>query len=269
MIEEQQMAGLLAADVRAAPLHLLVHVAVADLRLDDPDAGRGERFVEPEVRHHGRHHHVAREPLRAREVTRGDRERVVAVADLPGVVDRDEPIAVAVEREADRGAAGAHLVLELLGVERAEAGVDVDAVRPCADRQHPGAEPAEHARRHAVGRAVGAVERDRDRAEIEGEAAAEELDVLGLGAVVVHERPDLRAPGAWCPIRRGEPLLDLDLPRVRELGAFGREELDAVVLERVVRGAEHDAAMSLQAACQKGDARRREHPDRKAIGAGR
>ena len=185
------------------------------------------------------------------------------------MVDRDQPVAVAVEREADRGAGGAHSGPELLGMERAEARVDVHAIGAGADRQHPGAESAKHPRRHPVRRPMGAVDGDREGAEIEGEAATEELHVLGLGTVVVDRRADLRTASAGRPVQRVQPLFDFSLPCVRELGAFGREQLDAVVLERIVRGTEHDAAMSRQAARQEGDARRREHPDGKAIGAGR
>jgi len=67
---------------------------------------------------------------------------------------------------------------------------------------------------------VGAVERDRDRAQIEREAAAEELDVLGLGLSVVDQRADLFATSPRRTIRSRQPLLDLGLPRVRELGAL-------------------------------------------------
>ena len=46
MIEEEQVTGLLAAQVRADAQHLLEHVAVPDLRLDDADAGLAQRLVE-------------------------------------------------------------------------------------------------------------------------------------------------------------------------------------------------------------------------------
>ena len=42
---------MLAAEVRAAPLHLLVDIAVADLCLDDLDAPAFSRLVEAEFGH--------------------------------------------------------------------------------------------------------------------------------------------------------------------------------------------------------------------------
>ena len=107
------MAGLLAAEIRAEPLHLLGHVAVADLRLDHADPAGLEGLVEAEVGHDRGHDDVLLQTLARGHVPPGDRERVVTVADLAGVVDRDEPVAVAVERESDRRSAGAHLLLEL------------------------------------------------------------------------------------------------------------------------------------------------------------
>ena len=106
VVGEQQVAGLLAAEVGAQPLHLLVHVAVADLRLDDADAGRlAEHSSSPRLAMTVVTTVLALSRPRVGHVPRGDGQHVVAVADLAGVVDRDQPIAVAVEGEADVGAA--------------------------------------------------------------------------------------------------------------------------------------------------------------------
>src|SRR5207302_2579597 len=172
-VEEQEMARLLAAQVGAELLHLLVHVAVPDLRLDDADARGAEGLVEAEVRHHGGDDDLALEPAARGEVTPRDRERVVAVADLPGRVHGDEPVAVAVEGEAHRRAAAADLFLEGFGVERADALVDIGPRRPRAERQDPRAEPPEGARRHTIRRAVGAVEDDRNAAAVARDCVAE------------------------------------------------------------------------------------------------
>src|SRR5204862_288633 len=79
------------------------------------------------------------------------------------------------------------------------------------------AEPPEDARRHAIGRAVGAVEHDGEPAEVEREGPAEEVDVVRLRARVGDEAAD---PGAARPGRAVlalEALLDLVLPGVGEL----------------------------------------------------
>src|SRR5439155_24639651 len=192
----------------------------------------------------------------------------VAVADRARVIDGDESIAVAVEREADRGAPGAHRPLQSLGMERPAAGVDVPAIGAGTDRQDAGAEPPEDARRHAIRRAVGAVEHDREPAELEREGPAEEVDVVRLRARVGDEAADPGAPRARRAVLALEALLDLVLPGVGELRALRGEQLDAVVLERVVGRAEHDSAVGAKPFREERDRRGREHADRVALGTG-
>src|SRR5437870_2502237 len=71
-----------------------------------------------------------------------------------------------------------------LGMERAAPGVDVGAVGPARRAHHAGPQAPEEPRRDPIGGAVGAVERDGEAAEVEGEAVAQELHVVRLGAIV-------------------------------------------------------------------------------------
>ena len=93
------MARLLAAEHAALAQQRLEHVAVADVGRDDADAVLAHQRVEAEVRH-----------LRDRdevdaEVEREDRDDLVAVDELAALVDREHPVAVAVERDAEVEAA--------------------------------------------------------------------------------------------------------------------------------------------------------------------
>src|SRR5207249_563934 len=141
-------------------------------------------------------------------------------------------------------------------------------VGPRRHGHHARAEPPEDARPHAERRAVRAVDDHGESGEVQRETAREEVDVVLLRAVVVDEAADVGAVRARRHVRRRQPCLDLLLPRVGELRALRREELDAVVLERVVGGGEHDAAVGIERAREERDARRREHADRVAVGAG-
>ena len=67
-----------------------------------------------------------------------DREDLVSVDDLAGVVDREAPVGVPVEREADVGAVLEDGLLQDLDVGRAAAVVDVGAVGLGTDRHHLG-----------------------------------------------------------------------------------------------------------------------------------
>ena len=63
--------------------------------------------------------------------------------------------------------------------------------------------------------------------------------------------------------------LDLALDVVRELEAVRAEELDAVVLERVVRGRDHHAEIGPHRARQHGDGRRRHRAEQEHVHADR
>ena len=154
------VAGLLAAERPAALAQRLEHVAVADRRGRDLDAGVAHRGVEAVVRHHRHRDAAARQPPGGAQVQRGERDQLVAVDDRAVAVDGEHAVAVAVEREAGVVAALAHVRGERVDVRRAAAGVDVAAVGRVGEHVDVGAEAAEDLRRGAVGRAVGAVERD-------------------------------------------------------------------------------------------------------------
>jgi hypothetical protein len=87
---EMHVAGLLAAEVVAAPLHLLEHVAVADLGLHDADAEVAHRELEPEVAHVGGDERAVGEPALLGELAGGDREERVAVDELAALVDEKQ-----------------------------------------------------------------------------------------------------------------------------------------------------------------------------------
>ena len=134
-------------------------------------------------------------------------------------------------------------------MQGADVAVDVGAVGPHADRRHLRAELLEDERRDAVGRAVGGVDHDLDAVEREvpregrlGEdhvAAARVLELLGAAdrlAGLAHRQGALF-----------EQRLDLGLGLVGELEAVGAEDLDAVVVVRIVAGADHDAGVGAHA----------------------
>ena len=119
MVGEDDVPRLLAADIVAARAHRLEHVAVADLGAQQLEAGLAEMPLEAEVRHHRRDDAVALELAAALQAERDQRHQLVAVDDLALLVDDDQPVGVAVERDADVGAARDHRLLQQLRVGRA------------------------------------------------------------------------------------------------------------------------------------------------------
>src|SRR3954462_4720783 len=157
------------------------------------------------------------------------REDLVAVDRLSALVDREHPVAVAVEGDAEIEAAGANGVRQQGEVGRAAADVDVRPIRLVADRDDLGAELLERLRREACVGAVRAVDPDAEAAEVSAEPLEHVLEVAVRG----HLDPvDLAAAG----YRAVEEHLDLLLGGVRQLAAVAVEELDAVEFRRIVRG---------------------------------
>ena len=69
----------------------------------------GETALEAEIGHDRRDQRAAREPAAARQAGRDQRHQLVAVEDDAALVGDDQPVGVAVERDADIGAARQHL----------------------------------------------------------------------------------------------------------------------------------------------------------------
>ena len=89
---------------------------------------------------------------------RGQSHQLVAVDDASGAVDREHPVAVAVEGEAH--VVAAHPLGEGFDMGRAAAAVDVAPVGLGGQRVDVRTQAAEDLRRHTVGGAVRAVEQD-------------------------------------------------------------------------------------------------------------
>ena len=97
------MAALLAAEDGARHLHPLEDVLVADGRPDDLAAGRLDHPLEPAVREDRDDQPAARQVVAAQAVEGQDPEHLVAIDHAPVGIDRDQPVGVAVEREAGIG----------------------------------------------------------------------------------------------------------------------------------------------------------------------
>ena len=147
----------------------------------------------------------------------------------PSRVDREHAVAVAVEGDAEVVTALGHDTSQEREVRRPAADVDVLPVGVGTDREDLGPELLEGFRRDARVGAVRAIDGDAEAAEVAPEALDDVLEVaVGRDADAVDRSGLFRR-------RRVEQRLDLLLGLVGQLAALGVEELDAVVLRRVVR----------------------------------
>ncbi len=245
----------------------LVHIAVADLDPQERQLQRGQGLFQPVVGHQRADHRPAQAaaglPAAGQHV-----QQVVAVDRVALVVGHQHAVAVAVEGDAQLRAMLAHVAGEVVDVHRADPGVDVESVWRGADRDHLRAQLAEQQRRNVVGRAVRAVQHHLQPAQVEAarHAGLAELDVAADRVARAHRLA--QALGFHRGERRVERGFDRALGGVVELLALGGEELDAVVVVRIVRGADHDAGVGAERTGQERDRRGRHRPEQLHIGPG-
>src|SRR5262245_8838748 len=153
-------------------------------------------------------------------------------------------------------------------MQRPGLAIDVLPVGVHPERHHAGAELLEHLGRHLVGGAVSAV--DGDHEPVQGQLTRERAlreDVVATDRVVDPEGlADLlaRRPQGIDGTRHHEAL-DLRLVLVGQLEPRAAEELDAVVLERVVGRRDHHARVCPQRAREERDARGGQRPDEQHV----
>ena len=102
----------------------------------------------------------SRQGAAAMQVGGTDRHDVVAVDDAAGVIDRQQAIGVAVERQPEIGAVGHDRRGERVEVGGTAVVVDVAPVRSVVDGSDTGGGSGEDARGECTGRSVGAVDDD-------------------------------------------------------------------------------------------------------------
>ena len=230
-----------------------------------------EEALQPEIRHHGGDDAGLGEPAVFLPALRDHREQLVAVDHMAALVDQDDPVGVAVERDADVGAHLAHLAAQRLRRGGAAFLVDVEAVRLDPDRNDVGAEFPQRFRHHLVGRAIGAIDHHAQavEAEIARQRALGEFDVAVMDAVDAAGAAEAGALRQLLVERFVEQLLDLLLDVVGQLEALRAEQLDAVVLEQIVRGRNHHAEIGAHRLGQHRHRRRRHRAEQQHVHADR
>src|SRR6185437_16094572 len=149
LVEADDVAGGLAAEDAAPLTQEAEHVAVADLGTLELDAALAKGDLEAEVGHHGADHGTPQGAV-ALACMGDDEQELIAVEDAAEMIDHDEAIAVAVEREAHVSAHAGDRELQQLGSRGAAAVVDVAPVGRAADGDDLGAEIGEHPGAHFV-----------------------------------------------------------------------------------------------------------------------
>jgi len=243
LLHEDEMAGLFAADRRAALHHFLEHILVAHRRADQPDPVAFERALEPEVRHHCGYHHrravLGMKPPSRVQVARHHQQHRVAIDDRAGRRHRNAAVRIAVKGKACRGPFGHHPCAELVHVRGAAFEVNVAAIGLGVRHHQMRAQAFECFRPQPRRRAVAAIEHDFHAIEASGESGEEVLKIPRIQPCFDFHHP----PGGFDALgeQPENDLLNLQFFAVRQLVAGVASDLDAVVLKRIVRGRNHHA----------------------------
>ena len=139
-----------------------------------------------------------------------------------------------------------------------------------AQRDDRGAEFPQHRRGHAIGRAVGAIQHDLQSVQPQStrEAGLGDLDIAPAGVFHAGGAAEFARAGHLGAEIGAHHRLDAVFSLVGQLEAVRAEQLDAVVLERIVRCGDHDADIGAQAAGQHGNRRRGQRTDDGDVHAG-
>ena len=262
VVGEDDVAGLLAAEIATQAAHLFVDIAIADRGAVQPDPLPGQVAFEAEIGHDRRNQRTAGELPAARQVHRDQRHQLIAIENDATLVGDNQPVCVAIERDPDIGAARQHFAAHLLGRQRATVAVDVDPVRRHGDREHLGAEFPEHRRGDLIAGAMRAIDDDPHAIEPQpfGKALLDKFDVAAGRVVEPLGATEL---GRGRPVRGAfsQALLDPRFELVGQLVPVAPEQLDPVIGKRVVRGGDDDADIGPEAARQHRDRRGRQWPD--------
>ena len=218
--------------------HMLQHIAIAYRRARHAQSDAAQIALQPQIRHHGGHDAGLAQAAVLAPALRDDAHQLVAVDDLSKLVNQQQAVGVAVQRNANVGAHFAHLGDERFRRGRADVVIDVEPVRFNADGDHFRAQFPKRLRGHAIARAIGAIDDDAKAFQRQGARQSElgEFDVTRTH--VVHApRPSKIARARQLRAKIGlHQGFDLVLNLVGELVAVRPEDLDAVVFKRVVRG---------------------------------
>src|SRR5690606_21771966 len=124
-------------------------------------------------------------------------------------------------------------------VHGADAFIDVEAVRLAPDGKHFGAQFAEYMRRNVIGGSVSAIDHDGDPGQVQlvGKGTFAEFNVTPSGVVDTTGPPQRFRTDTTQGLVDGRFYLGLDV--IVQLHALRREELDTVILVRIVRGTDY------------------------------
>ncbi|MNI13936.1 hypothetical protein D3C73_671850 [compost metagenome] len=249
--------------------HVLDDIAVTDLGARKCQPVVAKETLKAQIRHDGGNDTTTRQTLVLCPAFSDHGHQLVAVDDLAILVDDDHTVRIAIQGDTDIGAHFMHLLLQRFRAGRSAAEIDVGAIRLVADRHDISAKLPKSQRSDLVSRTVGAIDGDAKtmKRHVTRQCAFGLLDIAIDIALDALRPADIGGFGKLGVQIAVEQILDAHLQFVGKLVAIRAEELDAIVLERIMRSGDHHTDIRAQRARQHGNGGRRDRAEQKNVEA--
>src|SRR5690554_824055 len=234
----------------------LHHIMVADLRTLKLDTKLPQRELHTQIGHQGAYH-TSFEPAFRLALGGKDIQKLIAVHFGAVAIDHQNPVAVPVERYPEIRLPGRNRLFQCIKMGGAHVKIDVQAIWAGTNHGNPCSELPEHLGRYVVGGTVGAVQHNMQalKSELIRYRAFAELHVPA--GRIINATGLAQLVGATYLEGLVQPVLNLRLQRIIELGAVGREELDAIVVVGIMGGTDYDAGRGTKGSGEIGNRRSR------------
>ena len=223
--------------------HARVNVLVTHIGLFVRDAGLIKCLEQAEVTHNGRDNGTAGQTAMFIEIDTAHVKNQVAVDNVSAFIDRKTAVGISVVSKADVKTLLNNVTTQAVNMGGAAINVDVKAIGIVVDDAHVGAKGVKNRLGDRRGRAVSAVKSDLHALQREVRARDQMGDITVTTLHIVDSRPDciaLSERDIRLTVNIGLNLLE---DRLLHFEAIAVHELDAIIGIRVMRGADHDAAV--------------------------
>ena len=249
VLQEDDVAGLLAADDGAVREHALQNVAIAHGGLNHLEALLLHGDGEAQVAHDGRDDLGVGELATGGQVGAADGQDVVTVDLVALAVHEQHAVGVAVVGQTDVGMGAQHELAQGLEVSGAALDVDVGAAVIGVDSVHRGAQALQRGGRGLARSTVTAVDGNDQTIEPQAIKRIDGMIDICLASVlhlddVAHAGTGRQRVGSHGFLGH-DPGADLFLDRIGKLHTLAAKEFDAVELRRIMRSRDDDAAVEL------------------------
>ena len=263
---------MLAPQRRSDLAHGLYDIAVANVRTDQFPAVFAHKDFQGHIAHDGTDQLPSGKLIPPHQIQGADSHDLISIQHPARFVYDNQAVCVAIQGQADISPGFKHFGRGHLGMERAAAVVDVQAIRRGAKAQHFRAEFLQGQGRNLVVGSVGA---------IDDHAQAIQIDVRGNAGLDGHNIPSRSigdSEGAADLFRRRIGPLTIRIQShggnvifygIRQFKAPVVEKFDAVVMKGVMGSGNNNAAVGPHVAGQKSDGRGGQRAHLKHVHTGR